>query len=403
MIQRNEYISQLEPFVGKDIIKVITGMRRSGKSTLLEEVRNRLLDNGIASDHIITINFESMQWEGAASSAQTFYQTVISLTQGIQGKAFLFFDEIQVVAEWERAVNSLRVDLDCDIYLTGSNSKLLSGALSTLLAGRCVTLEVLPFSLKELAKAFPSKNPRELYDLYRIYGGLPFLSHIDYAPASSVSYLRDIFNSIVLKDIVQRRKLRNSDQLERVLSYFMSEVGTTLSVDNIANSMKNDGRKISIDSIYNYLQAAEEAMLLTRVRRYDIKGRAILQGGEKAYLTDIGLREAMLGSNARRLDLVLENIVFIELRRRGFQVYVGRIGKKEVDFIAEKNGERIYIQVAYLLESPSTREREFSALQAISDNYPKLIVSADEADWSDNGIKCWNIIDFLMSAQWEQQ
>ena len=403
MIQRNEYISQLEPFVGKDIIKVITGMRRSGKSTLLEEVRNRLLDNGIASDHIITINFESMQWEDAASSAQTFYQTVISLTQGIQGKAFLFFDEIQAVAEWERAVNSLRVDLDCDIYLTGSNSKLLSGALSTLLAGRYVTLEVLPFSLKELAKAFPSKNPRELYDLYRIYGGLPFLSHIDYAPASSVSYLRDVFNSIVLKDIVQRRKLRNSDQLERVLSYFMSEVGTTLSVDNIANSMKNDGRKISIDSIYNYLQAAEEAMLLTRVRRYDIKGRAILQGGEKAYLTDIGLREAMLGSNARRLDLVLENIVFIELRRRGFQVYVGRIGKKEVDFIAEKNGERIYIQVAYLLDSPSTREREFSALQTISDNYPKLIVSADEADWSDNGIKCWNIIDFLMSAQWEQQ
>lgn len=403
MIQRNEYISQLEPFVGMDIIKVITGMRRSGKSTLLEEVRNRLLDNGIASDHIITINFESMQWEDAASSAQTFYQTVISLTQGIQGKAFLFFDEIQAVAEWERAVNSLRVDLDCDIYLTGSNSKLLSGALSTLLAGRYVTLEVLPFSLKELAKAFPSKNPRELYDLYRIYGGLPFLSHIDYAPASSVSYLRDVFNSIVLKDIVQRRKLRNSDQLERVLSYFMSEVGTTLSVDNIANSMKNDGRKISIDSIYNYLQAAEEAMLLTRVRRYDIKGRAILQGGEKAYLTDIGLREAMLGSNARRLDLVLENIVFIELRRRGFQVYVGRIGKKEVDFIAEKNGERIYIQVAYLLDSPSTREREFSALQTISDNYPKLIVSADEADWSDNGIKCWNIIDFLMSAQWEQQ
>ena len=190
---------------------------------------------------------------------------------------------------------------------------------------------------------------------------------------------------------MQRRKLRNSDQLERVLSYFMSEVGTTLSVNNIANSMKNDGRKISVESIYNYLQAAEEAMLLTRVRRYDIKGKAILQGSEKVYLTDVGLREAML-----------ENIVFVELRRRGFQAYVGRIEKKEIDFVAERDGNRIYIQVAYLLESESTREREFSALQAVSDNYPKLIVSIDEADWSDNGIKCWNIVDFLLSPDWER-
>lgn len=402
MIKRTEYISRLEPFIGKDIIKVITGMRRSGKSTLLEAIRGKLLDGGITSNSIITINFESMRWENVTSSAQAFYQTVMDLTQNIQGKIYLFFDEIQVVTDWERAINSLRVDLDCDIYLTGSNSKLLSGELSTLLAGRYVTLEVLPFSLQEIVEAFPGKNIRELYDLYRIYGGLPFLSHIDYAPESSISYLRDVFNSIVLKDIVQRHKLRNSDQLERILSYFISEVGTTLSINNIANSMKNDGRKISVESIYNYLQAAEEAMLLTRVRRYDIKGKAILQGSEKAYLTDVGLREAMLGNNARRLDLVLENIVFIELRRRCFQVYVGYIDKKEVDFVAEKNGERIYIQVAYLLESESTREREFSALQAIGDNYPKLIVSTDGVDWSANGIRCWNIMDFLLSLDWER-
>lgn len=403
MIQRTEYISQLEPFIGKDIIKVITGMRRSGKSTLLETIRSKLLDDGIApSNNIIIINFESMQWEDAASSAQAFYQTVLELTQNIQSKIYLFFDEVQAVPNWERAINSLRVDLDCDIYITGSNSKLLAGELSTLLAGRYVTVEVFPFSLKEIAEAIPNKSPRELYDLYRIYGGLPFLSHIDYAPESSISYLRDVFNSIVLKDIVQRRKLRNSDQLERVLSYFMSEVGTTLSVNNIANSMKNDGRKISVESIYNYLQAAEEAMLLTRARRYDIKGKAILQGSEKAYLTDVGLREAMFGNNARRLDLVLENIVFVELRRRGFQAYVGRIDKKEIDFVAERGGNRIYIQVAYLLESESTREREFSALQAVDDNYPKLIVSVDETDWSDNGIKCWNTVDFLLSSDWER-
>lgn len=402
MIQRTEYLSRLEPLIGKDIIKVITGMRRSGKSTLLEAVRDKLLADGIAPANIITINFESMQWENAASSAQAFYQTVISLTQDIRGKVYLFFDEIQVVTEWERTINSLRVDLDCDIYLTGSNSKLLSGELSTLLAGRYVSMEVFPFSLQEIAQAFPGKDPRELYDLYRIYGGLPFLSHISYSPESSIPYLRDVFNSIVLKDILQRRRLRNSDQLERVLSYFMSEVGTTFSIDNIVNSMKSDGRKISADSVYSYLQAAEEALLLTRVRRYDIKGKAILQGSEKAYLTDVGLREAMFGNNARRLDLVLENIVFVELRRRGFQAYVGRIEKREIDFVVERGGNRIYIQVAYLLESESTREREFSALQAVDDNYPKLIVSVDEADWSDNGIKCWNIVDFLLSSDWER-
>lgn len=402
MIRRTEYLSRLEPFIDKDIVKVIIGMRRSGKSTLLDAIKEKIVDNGISPTNIVTINFESMRWRDAASSAQAFYETVISLTEAIRGKIYLFFDEIQIVPSWEQTVNSLRVDLDCDIYLTGSNSRLLSGELATLLAGRYVTLEVLPFSLRELAEAFPAESERELYELYRIYGGLPFLSHIDYAPESSVSYLRDVFNSIVLKDIVQRHRLRNSDQLERVLSYFMSEIGTTLSIDNIAASMRNESRTISIDSIYNYLQAAEDAMLLTRVRRYDIKGKAILRGSEKAYITDIGLREALLGNNGRRLDLVLENIVFIELVRRGFQVYIGRIGKKEVDFVAEKNGERIYLQVAYLLESESTREREFSALEAIDDNYAKLIVSTDEADWSDKGIRCWNIIDFLMSSDWER-
>lgn len=401
MIERTEYLSRLEPFIDEDIVKVIVGMRRSGKSTLLEEVKDKLLEKGVSPANTIAINFESMQWEDAAASARSFYETVTSLAKDIEGRVYLFFDEIQVVPDWERAINSLRVDLDCDIYLTGSNSKLLSGELSTLLAGRYVTLEVFPFSLRELVKTFPDESPRELYDLYRIYGGLPFLSHIDYASESSLSYLRDVFNSIVLKDIVQRHKLRNSDQLERVLSYFMSEIGTTLSIDNIATMMRNDGRSVSVDSVYNYLQAAEDAMLLTKVRRYDIKGKAILRGSEKAYLTDVGLREALLGNNKRRLDLVLENIVFVELKRRGFQVYVGRIGKKEVDFVAEKNGDRIYIQVAYLLESESTREREFSALEAIDDSYPKLVVSADEADWSDNGIRCWNIVDFLMSSAWE--
>lgn len=402
MIPRPTYLSLIEPLIGKDIVKVLTGMRRSGKSTLLGDIKSLLLTNGVRAENIVAMNFESLRWEEATESPRALYETVLSLTEGVEGRLYLFFDEIQVVREWERAVNSLRVDLDCDIYLTGSNSKLLSGELSTLLAGRYIAIEVFPFSLQELKSAFPEKETRELYGRFRTYGGLPFLSHIDYAPESSLAYLNDVYGSIVLRDIVQRHGFRNSDQLERVLGYFISEIGTTLSVENISHVLREEGRPASVDSIYNYLQAAEDALLLSRVRRFDIKGKALLRGGEKAYLTDIGLREALLGSNGRRPDLVLENLVFVELRRRGFQVHVGRIGKKEIDFVAEREGNLLYIQVAYLLESERTREREFSALEEVKDGYPKMIVSADEEEWSRSGIRCFNIIDFLTSSVWER-
>lgn len=400
MIPRPSYIEKVRPFIGKDIVKVFTGMRRSGKSTLMREIQDALVADGISAENVISMNFESLAWEDAAGSYRQLYKVVMDMAAGKSGRMFLFFDEVQTVPDWEKAIASLRVDLDCDIYITGSNSKLLSGELSTLLAGRYVSFEVLPFSLRELASADAATDPSALYAKYRVYGGLPFLTHIAYDPVSSLSYLQDVFNSIVLKDIVQRHSFRNSDQLERILSYFMSEIGTTYSVDNLANVLKSEKRAVSIDSIYNYLRAAEEAMLLTSVRRYDIKGKELLRGSEKVYLTDIGLREAMLGTNATRVDLVLENLVFVELRRRGFDVFVGRIGKKEVDFVAERDGSKTYIQVAYLLEGEQTREREFSALEAIEDNYPKLVVSADEADWSRDGIQCWNIVDFLMSEAW---
>lgn len=401
MIHRREYLSRIEPFIGKGIVKVLIGMRRSGKSTLLNEIRDGIIESGVNPENIVTINFESMQWEHATASPQAFYKEVLKLAEKASGQLYLFFDEIQAVTHWEKAINSLRVDLDCDIYITGSNSKLLSGELSTLLAGRYVAFEVLPFSLKELAKAFPHASIEDIYSNYRIYGGLPFLSHIDYAAESSIAYLRDVFNSIVLKDIVQRHSFRNSDQLERILSYFISEIGTTYSVDNIVNVLKSENRSISSDSVYNYLQAAEDAMLITRVKRYDIKGKSLLRGSEKVYLTDIGIREALLGNNNRRVDMILENEVFLELKRRGFGVSVGRIGNKEVDFVAEKRGEKLYVQAAYLLESESTRRRVFAALEAISDNFPKMVVSTDKADWSRDGIRCWNIVDFLTSDGWD--
>lgn len=401
MIKRTEYLSKIEPFIDKDVVKVLVGMRRSGKSTLLESIRDRLFEKGVPRENTLTMNFESMRWEEAALSARSFYDTVLDLVKDVRGRVYLFFDEIQNVPDWEKAINSLRTDIDCDIYLTGSNSKLLSGELSTLISGRYVSFEVFPFSLAELMTALGIADAQKAYDIYRIYGGLPFLSHIEYAPESSLSYLRDVFNSIVLKDVIQRHGFRNTDQLERIVSYFISEVGTTYSAENIVKVLKEENRSSSVDSVYNYLQAASDALLLSRVKRYDVKGKALLRGGEKVYITDIGLREAMFGNNATRLDIVLENLVFVELRRRGYEVYVGKVGTKEIDFIAEKNGKKLYFQVAYLLESASTREREFSALQEIRDNYPKFIVSADVADWSCDGIRCLNIIDFLTSDAWE--
>nr|WP_277926791.1 ATP-binding protein [Adlercreutzia sp. JBNU-10] len=399
VIPRQRYLSRIIPFIDKDVIKVLVGMRRSGKSTLLEEVQTVLLSRGVPPENIIALNFESMRWGQAAASPEAFYQEVMALANHLEGRVYLFFDEIQTVEHWERPVNSFRVDLDCDIYLTGSNSTLLSSELATLIAGRYVSFEVQPFSLRELVDA-TELNPAEAFEAYRVLGGLPFLSHVSYDRDTSVSYLRDVFNSIVLKDVVQHRNFRDADQLERILAYFLSEIGTTYSVDNIVNMLKQERRRLSNDTVYNYLQAAEEAFLISRVRRFDIKGKALLRGSEKVYVTDIGLREALLGTNASRVDLVLENLVFNELRRRGYTVHVGKLGTREIDFVAERDGGRLYIQVAYLLELESTREREFSAFDGIADGYPRLVVSADTADWSRNGCRHWNIIDFLLADAW---
>lgn len=399
MIPRERYLSRIIPFIDKDVVKVLVGMRRCGKSTLLGEIQDILRSRGIPAGNIIAMNFESLRWERAASSAQAFYQEVMALAGQAEGRVYLFFDEIQAVERWERAVNSFRVDLDCDIYLTGSNSTLLSSELATLIAGRYVSFEVQPFSLHELMCAM-DLPPHEAYEHCRILGGLPFLSHIDYSRESSLSYLRDVFNSVVLKDVVQRHNLRGTDQLERILAYFLSEVGTTYSVDNIVNMLRQEKRPLSNDTVYNYLKAAEDAMLISRVKRYDIKGKALLRGSEKVYVTDIGLREALSGTNASRVDLVLENLVFNELRRRGYAVHVGKMGSREIDFVAEQGGERLYIQVAYLLELEATREREFSAFDGIPDGFPRLVISTDTVDWSQNGCRHWNIIDFLLADAW---
>lgn len=400
MIERRGYLDEIRPFIDTDVVKVLTGMRRSGKSTLLGQIQQELLARGVPKGNIVHINFESLEWGRLASSATAFYEGVREMTRGSAGRVYLFFDEVQMVPQWERAVNSFRVDLDCDIYVTGSNSKLLSGELATLLSGRFVSFEVMPFSFREVLEAFPGQDAHRVFDTFAILGGLPFLTQVDYARQSSLSYLGDVFNSIVLKDITQRHGIRNIDQLERVIGYFISEIGTTYSVKNIANVIEDEHRSVSRDTIYSYLKAAEEAMLLTSVKRYDVKGKALLRGDEKVYITDVGLREAVVGGNGRRIDIVLENVVFCEMKRRGYDVFVGRSGVKEIDFVAEKAGLRMYVQVAYVLAEESTVEREFGAFDGIDDNFPKYVVSTDRFDMSRNGVRHMNIVDFLLDETW---
>lgn len=400
MIKRAEYLEQIRPFIGKDVVKVLTGMRRSGKSTLLEQISKELSSMGIAPENIILMNFESARFGHLLDSPMLFHKEIMQISKGKKGRLYLLFDEMQMVSSWEKVIGSLRVDLDCDIYITGSNANLLAGELATLLAGRYVSFEILPFSFLEIREALPELEQNEAFALFRTIGGLPFLSQIGFARNESLIYLSDIFNSIVLKDVAQRKGFRDIDQLERVLRYFISEIGTTFSVKNISNIFESEKRSVSRESIYNYLKAAEEAMLFSRVKRYDIRGREILRGNEKIYLTDIGLREALFGNNAARVDLILENIVFNELKRRGYHLTVGKNDTREIDFVARKGAATLYVQVTYLLAHEETVKREFGAFSGIGDNFPRLVISMDTVDFSQNGIRHMNIVEFLTSKHY---
>ncbi len=396
---REDYLKKIRPFIDKDVVKVLVGMRRSGKSTLLLQVRDGLAERGVAPGNMIAMNFES---EALAPfrTHDALYREIVRRIEGAVGRVYLFFDEIQRVASWELCVNSLRVDIDCDIYLTGSNAHLLSGELATHLAGRYLSIMVQPFSYREALLAMPNRTPREVFSSYRVLGGMPFLAQTDFVREESMAYLRDIYNSIVLKDIVQRYSFRDIDQLERVIAYFFSEIGTTFSAKNIVNVLADEKRPASRESIYRYIEACESALLISRVRRQDVMGKELLRAQEKLYVTDVGIREALLGTNESRVDCVLENIVYNEMVRRGWRVTIGKVGTREIDFVGDRAGERMYVQVAYLMESEATRQREFGAYESVPDNYPKYVVSMDEVDFSQNGILHLNVRDFLLAESW---
>ncbi|MCR5336889.1 MAG: ATP-binding protein [Synergistes sp.] len=404
MIKRERYMHRIRPFIGSNLIKVLTGIRRSGKSVMLDLIRDELHGEGVSDTQFITFNFESFANAGYRT-ANTLYEELTKRISRISGKSYLFFDEIQEVEEWEKCINSARVDFDCDIYLTGSNAKLLSGELATHLGGRYVEFVIYPFSFEEYLECrkqsqgqiFTADEFRNYIDL----GGMPFLSNLHGNRTASLQYLRDVYSSVILKDVVKRSSIRDVDLLERIVTYVLANVGHTFSARSISNYFKSENRKVAPETILNYIKACCDAYLFFKLSREDIAGKKILSVNEKYYIADHGLREAVYGGNTHDIDQLLENIVCMELIRRGYTVTVGKAGEKEVDFVARCGSEKIYVQTAYLLSSKETVRREFGAYTAIRDNYPKYVVSMDDFDMSRNGIKHRNIRDFLLAEKWD--
>lgn len=397
------YMSRIRPFIGNDLVKVLTGIRRSGKSVMLALIQEKIMASGVDRAQFISINFENMSNAGLCT-AQALHDEIIRRAAQISGKVYLFFDEIQEVQDWEKCINSFRVELDCDIYITGSNAKLLSGELATYLAGRYVEFVIYPFSFDEFIQLyrtiFPEADVRTCFNRYLTAGGMPYLANLRYEETACRQYLQDLFNSVELKDIVQRNKVRDVDMLERIITYATANIGTTFSSTAISKYLKSEGRSVSPETVLGYLKACTDAFLFYRVKRQDLRGKKILTVNEKYYMADHGVREAVFGGNQRDINLVLENIVYLELRRRGYDVTVGKMGDNEIDFICELQGNRLYIQVAYLLASEDTIRREFGVYERVRDNYPKYVLTLDEFDMSRNGIKHQNIRDFLLEKEW---
>lgn len=403
MIKREMYMSRIRPFIGSELIKVMTGIRRCGKSVMLELIKQELVESGVSPSQFISINFEDMNYFHL-QTAKALHDEITRRAAEIGGKVYLFFDEIQEVKDWEKCVNSFRVALDCDIYITGSNARLLSGELATYLGGRYVEFVIYPFSFAEFMELYrpvvSDESVQKVFQKYLLFGGMPYLANLGYADEPSRQYLYDLFNSVQLKDIVKKNKIRDVDLLERIIAYVMANVGTTFSATSLAKFLRNEQRTVAPETILNYIKYCCDAYLFYRVKREDLQGKQILASNEKYYIADHGIREAVFGGNTKDINLILENVVYLEMLRRGYKVTVGRNGDKEIDFVCNKRGEKLYVQVSYLLAAEETIAREFGAYDNIRDNFPKYVVSLDEFDMSRNGIKHRNIRDFLLMEEW---
>ena len=393
MIERMEYLKQLMSWKDKDLIKVITGIRRCGKSTLFSLYIDELKKSGIKDNHIILINLESPDFNFA--NFKELYDFVKGKIKDNQ-KYYVFLDEVQSISEFQKAVDGLYILKNVDLYITGSNAKLLSGELATLLSGRYIEIKMLPLSFKEYKEYYKEENNEKLYLKYINNSSFPYalsLQNSDQVDA----YLESLFNTIIVKDIATRKKITDTSMLKSVVEFLFSTVGSTMSVKKIADTLTSNGRNISVHTVESYLDALTESYIFNKVSRYDIKGKQYLQTGDKYYATDITMRYALLGRKNVDLGHVLENIVYLELKRRGYKVYVGKNDNKEVDFVAENREGIIYYQVAYTVRDEHTLERELSALQSIKDHYPKYILTMDiDPEVSYDGIKKMNALDWLL-------
>ena len=399
MIKRKFYLEKIVKLIDTEDIKVITGVRRCGKTVLLKQIIDELENRGIASENIIYMSFESSKYKNIRND-NDLDEFIFSKTNNLNGKIYLLFDEIQKVKNWEVSLNSYRVDLECDIYITGSNSQLLSGELATLISGRYISINMLPFSFKEFLQykkeinRIDIKNKElQLFNEYVKYGGMPSLQQVQ--DIDKFSYLEDIYSTILLKDIISRHNLRNAEILNRILTFIISNIGQPVSANGISKYLKHENLKVSADTVLNYLSFSQNACFIHEAKKENLKGKKVLKTNGKYYLVDHGFNQAIIGNDMENTGQILENIVYIELLRKGYDVKVGDINGKEVDFVCNKVDRKIYIQVTYLLSGKETVKREFGSLRAIGDDYEKYVLSMDNLDFSNAGIKHMNIIEFL--------
>lgn len=399
MKNRELYLSQLMQYKDKPLIKVVTGIRRCGKSTLLSLFADHLKNSGISEKNIIRMNFESFELD-YISNYREMHNYIKMQILDVKQKYYLLLDEVQMIPSWEKAVNAFLVDANVDIYITGSNAYLLSSELSTLLSGRYVEIKMLPLSFKEYLDFMSSKNHENLqlqFNRYLKFGGLPTVVELLDNTNTIGPFLEGIYNTVLMKDVIERNNVRDSALLESVLKFIAANAGNIVSTKKVSDYLTSSGRKTTADTTDNYLRMLENAFIIYKANRFDLKGKMFLKTLEKYYVVDMGIRNQLTGFRNTDYGHVLENIIYLELIRRGYEVSIGKIGSLEVDFVATKSAERIYYQVSATILDEHTRERELAPLQAIHDNYPKIILTMDQPVFDDfSGIRIQNIFDFLL-------
>lgn len=403
MIERPLYLDKIMPFVDTPFVKILTGVRRCGKSTILKMIIKKLKEEKQVDDEqILNYRFDSMEYEDMTTK-ELYLELKSKILQS--KKTYLFLDEIQEIEGWEKVVNTLASDFDVDIYITGSNSRMMSSEISTYLTGRYITFHIYTLSFEEyltFKKSYTTlKDLKQEFSQYVQLGGFPATHLQDYSQDEVYTIVKDIYNSTIFSDIVRRNQVKKIDQLERVVKYTFNNVGSKYTSKSISNYFKSEQRKIDNETVYSYLEKLQKAYILHKCSRYDLQGKDILKTQEKFYLADVSLRYSVLGYTVDSVASSLENIVYLELKRRGYDVYIGKIKDKEIDFVATKQNEKIYVQVTQEIKSEKTQKREYEQLLEIRDNYPKYVVMADDfAGGNYEGIKTMNIVDFLLSKEY---